>query len=108
MTKQELAQEALARARGSRALTNYPAIFQGFAEKGIAEDDIRPRDNVLTYHAWLAVGRQVRKGEHGVKVLTWIAMDKKVTNPDTGQVDIETTRRPKGSTVFHISQTDAV
>lgn len=101
MTNPQMQNEALARARGNVSAANYPAIFQGFAEKGIAEDDIEPRVNVLTFQAWRALGRTVKKGEHGVRVVTWIVCDKK---DDAGEV-IETFRRPKAATVFHISQT---
>ena len=101
MNKSELSQEALSRARGNVSVANFPAIFQGFAEKGIAEDDIEPRVNVLTFQAWRALGRTVNKGEHGVRVVTWISCDKKDEDGET----TETYRRPKAATVFHISQT---
>jgi hypothetical protein len=29
---------------------------------------------VFTYHAWRALGRQVRRGEHGVKVVTFVTV----------------------------------
>ena len=32
---------------------------------------VRVGRDVLTYHAWRALGRQVRRGEHGVKVCTF-------------------------------------
>ena len=108
MNKTEIQQEALSRARGNMALTNYPAIFQGFMDKGISEDDIIPRENVLTYHAWKALGRQVLKGEKGVKVLTWIDCTKDVENKETGKTETVHFKRPKGATVFHISQTELV
>jgi hypothetical protein len=50
MTRTELQNEALERARTSQALSNYPAIFEGFMAKGIAEADIKPRENVFTVH----------------------------------------------------------
>src|SRR6266852_5189956 len=85
--RQQMQQEALSRAASGLAMSNYPAIFQGFMEKGIPADEIKPRENVFTYHAWRALGRQVRRGEHGVKVTTWVPMDKKTgeTDPETGQ-----------------------
>jgi hypothetical protein len=78
-------QEALTNAVQGITMSNYPAIFEGFLAKGIPEDQIRPRENVFTYHAWRALGRQVRRGEHGVKVTTFVPMDKKETDPDTGE-----------------------
>jgi hypothetical protein len=104
-------QEALSRATEGESWTNYPAIFQGFMAKGIPEADIRPRENVLTYHAWRAIGRQVRRGEHGVKVLTYVPMNKKTgeTDPDTGEEKrVQLGRRAWTAVVFHISQTDPI
>jgi hypothetical protein len=72
LSKEELQTEALSRAAGGQLLTNWPAIFEGFMEKGIPESDNKPRENVFTFHAWRALGRQVRRGEHGVKVTTWV------------------------------------
>lgn len=68
----EYAFEALARARNDRSWINYPTIIQGFVDKGIPAAEINPRENVLTFHAWRAVGRTVKRGEHGVKVITWV------------------------------------
>jgi len=104
---QERQQEALHRARGGQSLANYPAIFQGFLAKGIPEQDIRPRENVLTFHAWKALGRVVRKGEKGVKVTTWIPIDKMQTDED-GMEIVTTSRRPKTAVVFHVSQTKSL
>ncbi len=101
---QEMQQESLVRARSGGSTANYSAIFQGFMEKGIAADDILPRENVLTFHAWKALGRSVKKGEHGVRVMTWIATEAK-PNPDTGKLE-GGHKFAKFSTVFHISQTE--
>lgn len=90
--------EALHRATTGQSLTNWPAIFEGFAAMGIPASEIIPRQNVLTFNAWKALGRVVRKGQHGVKVITWIdAQDK-----ETG----ETRKLPRTTTVFHITQTE--
>jgi antirestriction protein ArdC len=108
-------QQALSRALGQQALTNFPAIFAGFLAKGIAETDIRPRENIFTYHAWRALGRQVRRGEHGVKVTTFVACKgKEGAGEDCDGVIDEAPRarhsyrRPWTATVFHISQTDPI
>jgi antirestriction protein ArdC len=73
---------------------------------------------VFTYHAWRALGRQVRRGEHGVKVVTFIA-----TGPAAGDGAGDSAtdagggagagkrrggRRPWTATVFHVSQTDPI
>lgn len=91
--------EALIRARSGQSFANFPAIFEGFAAKGIAPQDVKPRENVFTFNAWKALGRVVRKGEHGVKVVTF----RPVKDKDTGEVK---GRAPSTSTVFHITQTE--
>ena len=55
-------QEALSRARGGMSLVNYATIIREFGARGIPESEIIPRENVLTYAAWQALGRQVCKG----------------------------------------------
>ena len=99
-------QEALTRAVSGQSLTNFPAIFQGFAAKGIPECEIKPRENVFTFDAWKALGRVVRRGEHGVKVVTFIESRSKETDADTGERKV--IRRPWTTTVFHVSQTEAL
>lgn len=103
---QELQREALANALHGQSFANYQSIFQGFMAKGIPEDQIKPRENVFTYNAWRALGRQVRKGEHGVKCLTFIVCEDKERDAKTGQK--KSYRRPWTTTVFHVSQTDPV
>ncbi|KKM77490.1 hypothetical protein LCGC14_1369630 [marine sediment metagenome] len=104
MTRAEREQEALGRARASLSLGNYRVIYLGFMDKGIAKDDIKPRDNVLTFHAWRALGRTVKKGEHGVSVVTFIPIKGKEKDKAGLEVEVER-RRMKAATVFHISQT---
>ena len=94
--------EALSRAVHGQSFGNFPAIFSGFAARGIPEPEIRPRENVFTYDAWRALGRYVRKGEHGVKVATIISCERE--NKETGEK--ETYSRPWTTTVFHVSQTE--
>lgn len=89
-------QDALNSAKNNESHANYPAIFAGFAAKGLT--DVRPRENVFTFKAWQALGRQVRRGEKGVSVCTWLTVTK----------DGQQTTIPRKSTVFHISQTDEI
>ena len=103
MKTAEYQERALGRATGSLSALNYPAILQGFLAKGIPEEEIRPRENVFTFDAWRALGRYVRRGEHGVRVLTWVPMTKK--DPETGE-EKQIGRRPKSAVVFHVSQTE--
>jgi hypothetical protein len=96
--------ESLKRAVHGQSFSNFTAIFQGFAAKGIPESEIKPRENVFTFQAWKALGRYVRKGEHGVKIVTFIDTKSKQVDPDTGERKI--IHRPWTTTVFHISQTE--
>ena len=100
MDKQTISLESLNRAKQGDSLLNYPAIYSGFASKGINASDIIPRENVFTYNAWQALGRQVRKGESGVRCVTWVD----TTDKDTGNPK----KFCKATTVFHISQTDPI
>lgn len=100
MDKQLQQTESLNRAKNGDSLLNYPSIMTGFMAKGINANDIIPRVNVFTYNAWKALGRQVSKGQHGVKVVTYIDTHDKVTgNP---------TKLCRSSTVFHLSQTELI
>lgn len=116
MNREELAREALERAEGSRSVANYAAILEAFMKRGIPEGDIIPRVNVLTYHAWRAKGRQVRRGEKGVPVVTWVPMRTKDETPAPAtetEAQREARRnnrpmRPKTAYVFHVSQTDPI
>jgi antirestriction protein ArdC len=101
-SKQAICSEALSNAVSRQSVMNYAGIFAGFMAKGIPEDAIKPRENVFTYNAWIALGRQVRKGEHGVKCVTFIPCSK--TDKRTGEK--ESFRRPWTTTVFHVTQTE--
>jgi hypothetical protein len=104
MKKIELQQEALQRAVSNTSVANYAAIFEGFEAMGIDAEDILPRENVFTFNAWKAKGRVVSKGQHGVKVLTFVACQK--TDKESGEkVPV---KKSKVTTVFHISQTEAL
>jgi hypothetical protein len=109
LSRDQVAAEALRNALAERSVMNYEAIFEGFAEKGIPVDQIVPRENVFTYNAWRALGRQVRKGEHGVPVVTWItSKGGKAEGKEGGEGEGEGFKFPRTVTVFHVSQTDPV
>lgn len=114
LRREQMQEEALTRALSGQALTNWPAIISGFLAMGIPESDIRPRENVFTYQAWRALGRQVRRGEHGVKVVTFVSCKGKeetaaVNDQDgTDKPKRSGYRRPWTATVFHVSQTDPI
>ena len=74
--------EALANATQGDSLANFPAIYAGFMARGIPETDIQPRENIFTFNAWKALGRVVKRGEHGVRVQTFVPMTKKTRDDD--------------------------
>lgn len=92
---------ALDRAENGQSMMNYDTIYDGFEEMGIDPDEIEPRENVLTYNAWQAKGRQVRKGQHGVKITVFVPATKRGEN---GEPDRHF-KISKLVAVFHISQT---
>lgn len=102
--------------RGSRFLPNGndgPCVME-FAGRGIPLDQIDtfgPSQNVRTYRAWRALGRQVRKGEKSVKLTVWRPHDDSpglhVETDDDGK-PVRVKCRPVTACVFHVSQTDAV
>jgi hypothetical protein len=110
MTVTEIRAEALERARTGSSESQYADIFDGFMEKGIALDAILPRENVLTFNAWRALGRHVKRGEHGVRILTWIPCKEKAEEgADVREGDAARAGkrlRPKGAVLFHVSQTE--
>src|SRR5260370_41657712 len=116
-SREQMQQEALTRAASGQSFANWPAIIAGFMAKGIAESDIRPRENVFTYQAWRAPHLPAQRGEHGVKVVTFVSTDRGDAAPADGEskeADATpskrklTGRRPWTATVFHISQTDPI
>lgn len=104
MKQSELNNQALNNAVNNESTRNYAAIFDGFINMGIRELDIKPRVNIFTYKAWLAKGRQVIKGQHGIRVVTFVPMSKK--DKVTGEK--HKFSRPRTTTVFHISQTESI
>lgn len=102
MSREEIAQQALVKAVTNESFANYETIIKGFVDKGIQAEEITPRVNVFTFHAWRALGRTVRKGEHGVKIVTIIPCEK--NDRETGEK--VSVKKVKTTTVFHISQTD--
>lgn len=97
---------SLDRAKNGTSLKNFPIIIAGFVAMGLSESEIKPRNNVFTYQAWRAQGRQVRKGQHGVKIRTFIPVDVKEKDEKTDDVKIKTVNKRRNTTVFHITQTD--
>ena len=93
------ATEALDRARNGTSAYNDASVVAAFLDRGIPERDILPRINCLSYGAWQAEGRQVQKGERGVKVRTWVPAK------DTHGNVIKGKSYPRMASGFHVSQT---
>ena len=99
------AQEALERIQQNPSVANYAAVVAGFAERGIPAEEIIPKENVFTFNAWKAKGRRVKKGEHAIKILTWVPITSKKSDGDDAK---RTKLRPSRCALFHISQTQAI
>lgn len=97
---------ALDLATSGTSVANYEAIFAGFAAKGIAEADIFPRVNVLTFDAWKAKGRSVKKGERGVRIFTTVEIKSVGRDPSDGSEKVTTYNQPSSAVLFHESQTE--
>jgi hypothetical protein len=106
LSRELIAAEALKNATENTSWANYRVIFEGFEAKGIPAEEIEPRVNVFTYNAWQAKGRQVRKGEKGVKVVTFVNAKGKEAEADQGEA--QGYKFARSVAVFHISQTDPI
>jgi hypothetical protein len=71
-------------------------------------DDVQPRVNCLTYNAWKAAGRSVKKGEKGLGVTVWIPCKDKEAKPDPKTGEARKSMRPKTTYIFHIDQTQPI
>jgi antirestriction protein ArdC len=117
LTRAAIQAQALANATQHTSTANYRDIFEGFQAMGIPPDQILPRENVFTFNAWRHLGRHVRKGEHGVTVVTMIqakpaaggaASPEMATTaaPDLASPETASYKMARRVAVFHISQTD--
>lgn len=92
LAKIKAGQATIAKAQSKSFGANDVLVIHAFQEKGI---NATPRVDVFTYNAWLAKGRQVKKGEKGVKIFTFIERK-------------DGSKQPKSVTVFHVSQTESL
>ncbi len=105
-TAKETPAEALARIQDGFS-KNDALVVALFAARRIDPAAIEPRENVLTYRAWQAKGRQVCRGERSVRITTYIPVPAKL-DPVSGKVIEPASSRPWTAAVFHVSQTKAV
>lgn len=104
LTREQLGEQALKSALSHSGTANYDAIFDGFMAMGIAPETIKPRVNVFTFNAWIALGRVVRRGQKGVQIVSVI--EDSETDSQNADATTEPRRRFKRVTVFHESQTE--
>ena len=78
-------------------MSNIETIYSTLTAKGIPMDQIKPRENVLTFQRWRELGRVVKTGEQGVKLETFALG----VNQKTGGKYM----RRNTTAVFHITQT---
>ena len=104
--------DALERGTRSAPNSNDMVVFLSLHAKGIPYGDIEtfgPQQNVRTFKAWRALGRTVRRGEHGVHLTVWQPLDTKPESELT-ESDEKTLKRRRcrmaNAVVFHVSQTD--
>lgn len=90
MAKIKAGQATVNKAQRGMSIHNDTIVIAAFQERGI---EATPRVDVFTFNAWLAKGRVVRKGQKGVKIVTFFE------KPDGTKVS-------RSVTVFHVSQTD--
>lgn len=71
--------------RTERQLNRYSSVARGFHRKGLKNTDftLAPggTDTVRTYKGWLANGRIVKKGQHGVKGLFHVSQTQEYVQP---------------------------
>ncbi|MFG8764988.1 ArdC-like ssDNA-binding domain-containing protein [Pseudomonas aeruginosa] len=112
LSRDEVRKQALANALADKSAANYETIIEGFMDKGIEPEDIIPRVNVFTYNAWQELGRQVRKGEKGVKIVSMVPVRARTDGDEEGAPVVDGDGKPRmrsvSATVFHISQTDPI
>lgn len=108
LSREEVQQRALANALADKSAANYQTIVEGFMEKGIEPEDITPRVNVFTYNAWRELGRQVRRGESGVRILSMAPARSKGEDGESSVEGEKPRMRPVPAVVFHITQTDPI
>jgi hypothetical protein len=95
-TTTETPQDALARIQAGASQNDLLAEAQ-FRAAGFT--DPVARVNILTYRAWQALGRQVTKGQKGVKVPVF---------GTTTDAEGETRRYCRTVALFHIDQTQPI
>ena len=94
----EVTAAAVGMSRGEAKVRAY------FGALGIKDEDIKPRENVLTFAGWINKGRVVVEGSKGCTLSIWKPVPKKIDDGKGGTI-VKTVNRPWYYTCFHESQT---
>jgi antirestriction protein ArdC len=106
--------DQLASSEAWRAMLSVAARFHSYSPNNVLLIAAQRPDatRVAGYRAWAQLGRQVRKGEHGIAILAPV-LRRAEPAAETGRLDRENSARPsrvlrgfRGTYVFDISQTD--
>jgi antirestriction protein ArdC len=98
--REQMQRAALERARNPRLGPNIARVLAECAERGFVDPPPVPGRTVLTFTAWRALGRTVRRGERGIRIPVVIPTP---NDPETGEPG---RRIIHTAAVFHVSQTD--
>lgn len=79
---------------------NSEIVIETFKSRGIPENEIKPKVNVLTFPMWKKNKRVVKQGERGIKISFLVPFNPKKYNQHGRELLMM-----KIKTVFHISQT---
>lgn len=106
-------ENSLANASRHAPNSNDIPVIMEFQTRGLSSDKVHtfgPEQNVYTYNAWQAKGRQVRKGERSVRCTVWIPVVVKGKPDAIRESDRKdrTRSRMHNACLFHISQTDPI
>ena len=86
-------------------MVNIATVLQEFASRGIFQSDTTPATILLPYHAWAALNRHVRKGQHGLRVTTITPTKLSTRDPISGHIITRHSWRFAAGAAFHLSQT---
>ncbi len=84
-----------------KSITNEEKVTKEFLKRGIPEGQIKHKENIFTFKKWEFLGRMVRKGEHGVRIIT-LAPHKPRRFSKSGKELLQ----PFVTSVFHVTQTE--
>ena len=121
--RQAMYNESLSRARACKfsnangePAPNFLQVLTECAARGYSEPI--PGENVLTFNAWKALGRRVKKGEKGIQIHVIVEREateaEQMPHSDLGMlaafngIKQTTVKKTVTSYVFHICQTEPV